>query len=334
MFDERWSSDVADVASTLRSLLEDRCSEAVVRATEATESGWSPEVEAHLREFGLYELPAEADLLAAIAIELGRVLAPVPWPEVAAVFAVLGVSEAACALDSPPPLGPPNAIVRVGAGAGLVSVAGSNSRTGAGDVLVRLEPHDVAATYDGRQTADLAAMMRLLGAGRIVGASTRLLEIGVDYAKERHAFGRPIGTYQGVSHKLADAAIAVEGAELLIKKAAYLARQEGEGSGPSPLFAAMVWSNAVDAGRMVARSVHQCMGGFGATLEYPAQLYSRRIRSWSLRLGRHGDAYRTIGRQVLDREQRDAIVGLWHEERGISIPRWAREIDLVPRRSA
>ena len=329
MFDERWSSDVADVAETLRSLLGHKCDEGVVRAAEASDTGWSPEVDAVLREFGLYELPAEAELLAAVAIELGRALAPVPWPEVSAVRAVLGVDDAAYALEVAPPLGPTNAIVRAGRGAALVPLVGSPRRTGAGDMLVELTTDQKIDTCGEAQTAQLASIMRMLAAGRIIGASARMLEIGVEYAKERHAFGKPIGTYQAVSHKLADVAISIEGAELLLKKTAYEA-QVSDGATPSPLFAHMVWSAAVDAGRLTARHVHQCMGGFGATLEYPAQLYSRRIRSWALRHGRTGDAYLEIGRTVLDPARRDAIVGLWHEEMGITIPRWVRELDQLP----
>jgi hypothetical protein len=334
MFDERWSADITEVAATLRSLLADKCDESVVRATEQSDVGWSVDVDAHLREFGLYELPADAELLAAVAFELGRALAPVPWPETASVFAIVGASDTAYALDTAAPFGPSQAVVRVGPRSAVVPLVGSRDRTGAGDVLVKVELGDVVPMYSEGQTRQLASMMRLLGAGRIIGASARLLEIGIDYAKERHAFGRPIGSYQAVSHKLADAAIAVEGAELLLKKTAYVAQREGEDAAPSPIFAAMVWSNAVDTGRLVARSVHQCMGGFGATLDYSAQLYSRRVRSWSLRLGRPGNGYREVGRQVLDRLHRDEIRGLWHEDRGINVPRWVRDIDVPSKRSS
>ena len=72
------------------------------------------------------------------------------------------------------------------------------------------------------------------------------------------------------------------------------------------------------------------MGGFGATLEYPAQLYSRRIRSWALRLGRPSDGYRDVGRAVLDPDRRDSLEEVWHHKRGITIPRWSRELDRLP----
>lgn len=333
MIDERWSADVADVIAALRGLLADVSSETAVRAAEASAHGWLPEVDSTLRDFGLYELPGDAELLAAVAIEIGRALAPVPWPEVAAVSTVLGTEDVAYALHVAAPVGPSRALVRAGEGAAIVSNVGRERRTGAGDLLVERPPEEVAPSYGQVQTSRVECLMRLLAAGRIVGASAALLEIGVRYAKERHAFGKPIGSYQAVAHQLVDAAIAVEGAELLVKKTAYVTNALDEGCAPPPLFGSMVWATAIDAGRIVARHVHQCMGGFGATLEYPAQLYSRRIRSWALRLDRPVDSYREIARQVLDAGGREAIVGLWHHDRGVSVPRWVRELDQVSGRT-
>ena len=222
-----------------------------------------------------------------------------------------------------------SAVVSSSTGLGLVTNEGVRERTGAGDVLVRVDRDAAEPRWGEDEAQRLRAMMRMLGAARVVGAAAKLLEIGVAYAKERQAFGRPIGSYQAVSHKLAQAAISVEGAELLVKKTAWLAARHDPSGVPQPIFGLMVWSNAVEVGRDVSRSVHQSMAGFGATLEYPAQLYSRRIRSWALRLGRPGEAYREIAGILLDESQRNDVVGLWHEERGVTVPRWARELDLA-----
>ncbi|MFI6309684.1 acyl-CoA dehydrogenase family protein [Nocardia fusca] len=329
MFDERWSAEAFEVATAVRSMLEGKCDESVVRAAEAAEDGLAPEVEKQLRSFGAYDLPNEPELLAAVSMELGRALAPVPWAEVAAVRAALGVEDAAYALDVAPPYGPGSAVVPTSSGLGLVANVGPRERTAAGDVLVRIDDAAPETRWGGDDARRLRALMRLLAAARVAGAASKLVEIGVAYAGERTAFGRPIGSYQAVSHKLADAAIAAEGAELLVRKTAWLAGREGAGSAPQPIFGIMVWNNAVEAGRQVSRLVHQCMGGFGATLEYPAQLYSRRIRSWALRLGRSGETYREVARILLDPAERDAVTGLWHEEQGLTIPRWARELDLT-----
>ena len=54
----------------------------------------------------------------------------------------------------------------------------------------------------------------------------RALEIGVEYVKERHAFGVPIGSFQAVAHGLADAATGVDGGGLLAREAAWAAAEE------------------------------------------------------------------------------------------------------------
>ena len=66
----------------------------------------------------------------------------------------------------------------------------------------------------------------VLMANALVGVGTRSLELGVDYAKERRAFGVPIGSFQAVAHGLADAATAVEGSKLLAREAAWSAAEE------------------------------------------------------------------------------------------------------------
>src|SRR5205823_14445829 len=65
----------------------------------------------------------------------------------------------------------------------------------------------------------------------ICGAAQRVLEMTVDYAKLRTAFGKPIGSYQGVKHKCADMLIEIENAKSLTYYAAW-AVEEGEAEGP------------------------------------------------------------------------------------------------------
>src|SRR5205823_6584118 len=73
---------------------------------------------------------------------------------------------------------------------------------------------DAVAAY-----ADAIDEWRVLTAAALAGVAARALEIGVAYAKERQAFGQPIGAFQGVAHRLADRAAEVEGAQLLVREA-------------------------------------------------------------------------------------------------------------------
>lgn len=135
---------------------------------------------------------------------------------------------------------------------------------------------------------------KLLGAAQISAASRKALEDAAAYTRERTAFDRPIGSYQGLAHPLADAITDVDGAALLVWRAASLAAQ------PSAQAAAAVskaWWWATQSGARATVRAMRAYGGYGVTLEYDAQLYFRRVRSLSLLPGPPDDE---LGR-VVDR---------------------------------
>jgi alkylation response protein AidB-like acyl-CoA dehydrogenase len=128
-----------------------------------------------------------------------------------------------------------------------------------------------------------------LTAAALAGLARRALEIGVDYAKEREAFGRPIGSFQAVAHPLADSATAIEGAFLLARKAAWSADGQPERFGQlAPLSFAFAAETAREASY---RSLH-FHGGYGFMMEYDIQLYFRRAKAWSAILMEPRRAYR------------------------------------------
>ena len=117
-----------------------------------------------------------------------------------------------------------------------------------------------------------------------------------------------------------------------MRKTAWISEPSQGGAGaPARMFAAMVWAKAVDTGRLVASAVHQVMGGYGFTVEEDTQLYSRRIRSWTMRLPTPGREVAELGRMLLDPARRDSVRGLWHHDRGVPLPRWAAETDGLAR---
>jgi hypothetical protein len=120
----------------------------------------------------------------------------------------------------------------------------------------------------------------------------------------------------------------LDAAELLVRKAAFTALAVAGGDGaPAKAFALMVRSKAVEAARRVATEVHQVFGGNGFSVEYDVQLYSRRLRSWAMRVPRAGADLAALGRLMLDPSQRDALPLLWHFDKGMPLPRWAAEVD-------
>jgi alkylation response protein AidB-like acyl-CoA dehydrogenase len=118
----------------------------------------------------------------------------------------------------------------------------------------------------------------LLSAAALVGIGARALEIGVEYVKERKAWGVPIGSFQAIAHRLADSAAALDGARLLAYEAAWATTQEPTRAAE---LAAMAFAFAYEAARDATyRSLH-FHGGYGFMMEYDVQLYYRRARAWA-----------------------------------------------------
>ncbi|MHB1709984.1 MAG: acyl-CoA dehydrogenase family protein [Acidimicrobiales bacterium] len=117
----------------------------------------------------------------------------------------------------------------------------------------------------------------VLMANALVGIGSRSIEIGVEYVKERHAFGVPIGSFQAVAHGLADATTAVDGGMLLAREAAWAAdAHPARVPELAPLACGFCAESARDASY---RSLHY-HGGYGFMLEYDIQLYFRRAKAW------------------------------------------------------
>ena len=131
---------------------------------------------------------------------------------------------------------------------------------------------------------------RTLTASALVGISRTALALGVGYARERHQFGKPIGSFQAIQHLLADLPGLLDGARLLTAKAAWagdraVAGQTGVadiGDNEITDFATLACMALVSAGEAATtatdRSLH-VHGGYGFSEEYDIQLYFRRARA-------------------------------------------------------
>ncbi len=132
--------------------------------------------------------------------------------------------------------------------------------------------YDVAASGDSWQ-ADLKRAFEfgaLATAAQLVGAAEALLSETVDYAKQRTQFGRVIGSYQAIKHKLADVHIAVELARPLVYGAALTLE-------PRDVSAAK--AAASEAGLLAARSALQTHGAIGFTQEHDLSLTLLRVQA-------------------------------------------------------
>jgi alkylation response protein AidB-like acyl-CoA dehydrogenase len=130
----------------------------------------------------------------------------------------------------------------------------------------------------------------------MVGGAQHVLETSVEYAKTRHQFGKPIGTYQAVSHKLADMLLETESA----KSATYYAAWAVDADAPDRSLAASIAKAYVsDAYRRAAGDGIQVHGGIGFTWEHDMHLYFKRAKASEVTLG-DATYHRELVAQALD----------------------------------
>jgi len=114
------------------------------------------------------------------------------------------------------------------------------------------------------------------------GGAQKVLDMTVEYAKIRQAFGRPIGSYQGVKHKAADMLVDVENSKSITYYAAW-AMDEGVSEGP--LAVSMAKAYVSDAYRRVSANGIQLHGGIGFTWEHDLHLYFKRAKGSEFTFG-------------------------------------------------
>ena len=130
-----------------------------------------------------------------------------------------------------------------------------------------------------------------------VGASQHLLNLSVDYAKSRLQFGRPIGSFQAVKHKLANLLVELEHA----RSAAYHAVWALADASDDPAIAASIaQATASAAFAQIATDTIQVHGGIGFTWEHQAHLYYKRAISDASLLGSAEQHRERIAELVLD----------------------------------
>jgi len=116
----------------------------------------------------------------------------------------------------------------------------------------------------------------VLTAAQLIGISKRMLDMSVDYAKERHQFGKPIGIFQAVKHQLANVHTQIEFTRPIIHLAAI--------KGGMAVHNAKV--AAIDTAMLAAETAIQVHGGMGYTYEVDLHLFMK--RAWAL-CGEWGD---------------------------------------------
>lgn len=138
----------------------------------------------------------------------------------------------------------------------------------------------------------------LAQAAELVGAADSALRLAVDYAKSRHQFDRPIGSFQGIKHELANRHVAVERARSLTYAAAAVIDQAAPETQPWTS-AALAKAAAGEAALESARAAVQVFGALGQTWEHDAHLYLRRAWLGASLLGDSRALYHREGQRYL-----------------------------------
>jgi hypothetical protein len=286
-------------ADTLHALLTEAGTAKAIRAWAAGDTGPGRALWAALAEAGVFALavpesrggmgPLPVELVVA-AEQLGRHALPGPFVETLAAAELLGrlgdpgdrlpriaAGELLVSLAAPPVV--PYALDGDVADLVLVVEGGTvREAVAAGPAVASLDPARRllpvvagAAPASGPAGHDLGA---LLCAAQQLGLGRALLDVTVEYARTRRQFGRPIGEFQAVKHRLADVLVELEFARPLLFGAALAYR--------TPAFARDVSAAKVaasDASYAAARAALQVHGAIGYTDEYDPSLWIRKARA-------------------------------------------------------
>jgi alkylation response protein AidB-like acyl-CoA dehydrogenase len=122
-------------------------------------------------------------------------------------------------------------------------------------------------------------------AAEIAGTAQAAVDLTTKYLKEREQFGRPLGAFQALQHRLAECAVQAEGVRWLAREAVAL--------GAPAVLAAGAAVAAAGAARLITQETHQLTGAMGFTLEYDLHVWSLRLQALRTEgggVGRHAEA--------------------------------------------
>lgn len=248
-----------------------------------------------LAEGGFLDVAFDPDLGVGSAAVIVERLARLPQATEAALSAIVrpllgeGVGSPLCVVDE----GKANRPVRfLKEGATVVVIGDTVTSFTATAEQVRAEPealygYPVATLLSvsaDRRTHDVSVEnvrthWRIALAAEAAGLLAAALESVCTYTAERHQFGRPLASFQGMRHRLAEAQVRTNGVYWLAMKAA-ATRDAGD--------AALAAFHAQESARVVVYDFHQFLGGMGMTLEHPLHLWTYRLKLLTGEIGGRG----------------------------------------------
>lgn len=303
--DVGFSDSQLELRAAVRDVLAKECPPSLVRTCLDDPDAWRPlwQKVVDLGWTGLALLDDDAGMgvieLIAVLEELGAAAAPVPLLSCAGLAA--GALHAA---------GPDARRWQeeLAAGAvGALAVDGINGALDAGraDLVVVLAGDELTIIRQDGLDGDPEAVLPVspptalavpltAAAAESVGLASRVLDIAVTHASTREQFGRVIGSFQAVKHRLADCYVAIERARSLTYAAAMLCTDASADVDDRWRAAALAKAAASEVAVEAARAGVQVHGALGMTWEHDMHLYLR--RAWELEpvLGDSASLYRAV----------------------------------------
>ena len=166
---------------------------------------------------------------------------------------------------------------------------------GQGRGRLRFDP-DAATVLARADHARIVDRSRVLVIAELSGIADRVMEVSVDYARQRSQFGRPLTGFQAIQHKLADMRAGCELIRSAVSRLAWLEE-------PSPELTASLSAATVSVARQVAEDAIQVHGGMGFAWEYGIHLYYRRCLALQQQLGGTASLRRFVGRSIIARRK-------------------------------
>jgi hypothetical protein len=143
----------------------------------------------------------------------------------------------------------------------------------------RLASGATAAPLAGAEAANLRKWLRIALAAEVSGLLQGAVASAVEHLNVRKQFGRPLGTFQALRHRMAECAVLAGGVRWLALKAAW-SGDDGD--------AALAALHAQDSATRVIYDVHQMLAAMGMTLEHPLHLWTYRLKALLSELGGRG----------------------------------------------
>jgi alkylation response protein AidB-like acyl-CoA dehydrogenase len=173
-----------------------------------------------------------------------------------------------------------------------------------GSVSTAVMLSDVRVPQDhllGERGRGFIQFLKVLDGGRIgiaamaIGLAQAAYDVACAYAKERSAFGKPIGAYESISNMIADMALGLHAARLMLYQAAWLR----DSNRPYSQEAAMAKLYASEIGERICRDAIQVLGGYGYSQEFPLERIYRDQRLLTIGEGTSEILRVVIGRHIL-----------------------------------